>query len=163
MPHTDAPVIIVHSLAHGHRMFEPQVRIDDELSWVLGWGIEDSDTGRAIWQWGNNPGYKNFVIARPADGQGVVVLTNGDRGALVYRDVVRRLLPGSHPSLDTRLRPRWLLVTAVRPVDLRGRLDEPAVRAVLEVLTTRGDGGDVDRYRSPPARLFQSAAPSASS
>jgi CubicO group peptidase (beta-lactamase class C family) len=45
---------LVHSLAHGHRMFEPQARIDDELAWGLGWGIEESDGGRAIWQWGNN-------------------------------------------------------------------------------------------------------------
>ena len=149
---------LVHSLAHGHRMFEPQARIDDELAWGLGWGIEESDGGRAIWQWGNNPGYKNFVIGRPADGQGVVVLTNSDRGALVYRDVVRRLVPGSHPSLETRHRPRWLLAIAVRPVDLRPRLDEPAVRAVLEVLTRRGDDGEVDRiadrYRDAHARLL---------
>jgi CubicO group peptidase (beta-lactamase class C family) len=145
---------VVHSLGHGHRMFGAQTRIDDELAWGLGWGIEESDGSRSVWQWGNNPGYKNFVIGRPADGQGVVVLTNGDRGALVYRDVVRRLLPGSHPSLDTRLRPRWVLVTAVRPVDLRGRLDEPAVRALLEVLSARGDDGDADRYRLPQARLF---------
>jgi ribosomal protein S18 acetylase RimI-like enzyme len=149
---------LVHSLASEHRMFEPRARIDDELAWALGWGIEDSDGGRAIWQWGNDPGYKNFVIARPADRQGVVLFTNGDRGALVYRDVVRRLLPGSHPSLDTRHRPRWLLAIAVRPVDLRARLDEPAVRPVLEVLTSGGDGGEVDaianRYRDTHARLF---------
>jgi CubicO group peptidase (beta-lactamase class C family) len=105
---------LVHSLAHGDRMFEPQIRIDDELSWGLGWGIEESDGGRAVWQWGNNPGYKSFVIGRPADGQGVVVLTNGDRGADVYRDVVRRLLPGTHPSLETRRRSRWLLANTVR-------------------------------------------------
>ena len=149
---------LVHSLAHDHRMFEPQARIDDELAWGLGWGIEESDGGRAIWQWGNNPGYKNFVIGRPADGRGVVVLTNGDRGALVYRDVVRRLLPGPHPSLETRHRPRWLLAIAGRPVDLRPRLDEPAVRAVLEVLTGRGDDGEVDRiadrYRDGHGRLL---------
>jgi CubicO group peptidase (beta-lactamase class C family) len=149
---------LVHSLAHDHRMFEPQARIDDELAWGLGWGIEESEGGRAVWQWGNDPGYKNFVIARPADGLGVVVLTNGDRGALVYREVVRRLLPGPHPSLETRHRPRWLLVTAVRPVDLRARLDEPAVRAVLEVLTSRGDDGEVDRiadrYRDTQTQLL---------
>jgi CubicO group peptidase (beta-lactamase class C family) len=149
---------LVHSLAHDHGMFEPQVRIDDELAWGLGWGIEIGGGGRSIWQWGNNPGYKNFVIGRPADGHGAVVLTNSDRGALVYRDVVRRLLPGPHPSLETRHRPRWLLATAARPVDLRPRLDEPAVRAVLQALTWRGDDGEVDgiadRYRDADARLL---------
>jgi ribosomal protein S18 acetylase RimI-like enzyme len=136
---------LVHSLARDRRMFEPQVRIDDELSWALGWGVEESDGGPAIWQWGNNPGYKNFVIGRPADGQGVVVLTNSDRGALVYRDVIHRLLPGPHASLDTHRRPRWLLAIARRPVDLQPRLDEPGVRALLEVLAWRGDAGEVDR------------------
>jgi ribosomal protein S18 acetylase RimI-like enzyme len=121
-------------------MFEPQVRIDDELAWGLGWGIEESDGGRAVWQWGNNPGYKNVAIGRPGDGQGVVVLTNGDHGADVYREVVRRLVPGSHPSLETRRRPGWLLVTSVRPVDLRPRVDELAVRPVLELLTSRATG-----------------------
>ncbi len=149
---------LVHSLAHGYRMFEPQARIDDALAWGLGWGIEDSEGGGAIWQWGNDPGYTNIVIGRPADGQGVVVLTNGDRGALVYRDVVHRLLPGRHPSLETRHRPRWLLATAARPVDLRPRLDEPGVRAVLEVLTRRGEDGEVDRiadrYRDAHSQLL---------
>jgi CubicO group peptidase (beta-lactamase class C family)/predicted N-acetyltransferase YhbS len=149
---------LVHSLAQEHRMFQPQTRIDDELAWGLGWGIEESDAGRAVWQWGNDAGYKNFVIGRPDDGHGAVVFTNGDRGADVYRDVVRRLLPGPHPSLETRHRPRWLLVTAVRPVDLRARLDEPAVRAVLAVLTSRGADGEVDsiadRYRETGARLL---------
>jgi CubicO group peptidase (beta-lactamase class C family)/N-acetylglutamate synthase-like GNAT family acetyltransferase len=149
---------LVHSLAHCHRMFEPQVRVDDELAWGLGWGIEESDGPRAIWQWGNDPGFKNFVIGRPADRQGVVVFTNGDRGAFVYRDVVRRLLPGAHPSLETRHRPRWLLVTGGSPADLRPRLDEPAVRAVLEVLTQHGADGEVDRiadrYRDARTQLL---------
>ena len=149
---------LIHSLAHDSRLFEPQARIDDELSWGLGWGIEESEDGRAIWQWGNNPGYKNFVLGRPADGRGVVVLTNGDRGALVYRDVVCRLLPGPHPSLETRHRTRWLLATAGRPVDLQLRLDEPGVRTVLEVLAWRGDDGEIDRiadrYRDAQTRLL---------
>jgi CubicO group peptidase (beta-lactamase class C family) len=106
---------LVHSLAHSQAMFEPQARIDDGLAWGLGWGVEEGDDGRAVWQWGNDPGYKNFVIGRPADGQGVVVFTNGDRGAAVYAEVVRRLLPGPHPSLETRRRPRWMLALAGRP------------------------------------------------
>ena len=54
--------------------------------------------GRAVWQWGNDPGYKNFVIGRPADGAGVVVFTNGDRGASVYAEVVRCSVP-RRPSI----------------------------------------------------------------
>jgi CubicO group peptidase (beta-lactamase class C family) len=149
---------LVHSLAHGHRMFEPQVRIDDELAWGLGWGIEERDDRRAAWQWGNDPGYKNFVIGRPADGRGVVVLTSGDGGAAVYRDVVSRLLPGPHPSLETRHRPRWLLAMGARPVDLRPRLDEPDVRALLGVALGRDGGGEIDRiaerHRHPQIRLL---------
>jgi CubicO group peptidase (beta-lactamase class C family) len=155
--HTTGPDylrFLVHALAHGDRQFELQARIDDELAWGLGWGIEESDGARAVWQWGNNPGYKNFVIGRPHDGRGVVVLTNGDRGALLYRDVVRDLLPGRHPSLETLRRPRWLLATAGRPVDLRPRIDEPAVRAVLGVLASAGDDREVDRYRDGGSRLL---------
>ena len=61
----------------------------------------------AVWQWGNDPGYKNFVIGRPGQRVGVVVFTNGDRGAELYADVVRELLPGPHPSLEANHRPAW--------------------------------------------------------
>jgi CubicO group peptidase (beta-lactamase class C family) len=132
---------LVHSLAHCSRMFAAQVEIDDGLAWGLGWGIETSGGEHAIWQWGNDPGYKNFVIARPVMGDGVVVFTNGDRGALVYREIVRDLAPGPHPSLDPAHRLRWLLAKATRPVDLRARLDEPAVR---ELLAAAGSRGEVD-------------------
>jgi CubicO group peptidase (beta-lactamase class C family) len=104
---TDYLRFLVHSLTHDQAMFDPQVRIDDGLAWGLGWGIEVGGAASAAWQWGNDPGYKNFVIARPADGQGAVVFTNGDNGAVVYDGVVRSLFPGSHPSLETEARPAW--------------------------------------------------------
>jgi CubicO group peptidase (beta-lactamase class C family) len=99
---------LLHSLAGDQRVFEPQARIDDELGWGLGWGIEHGDGGRAVWQWGDDPGYKNFVIGRPADRRGTVVLTNGDRGAAVYSELVRHLLPGAHPALDVWEHPAWV-------------------------------------------------------
>lgn len=51
---------LVHVLDGGHPMFEPQAWIDDELAWGLGWGIELTNAGRAVWQWGDDPGYKNL-------------------------------------------------------------------------------------------------------
>ena len=96
-----------HCLVNQQRMFVPEVQIDDELAWGLGWGIEIGEEN-AVWQWGNDPGYKNFVIGSPAQRTGVVVFTNGDRGAEVYADVVRGVLPGLHPSLEASHRPGWL-------------------------------------------------------
>lgn len=133
---------LVRSLADERRMFEPQVRIDDGLSWGIGWGIEDAPDGNAVWQWGNDPGYKNFVVGRPADGSGVVVFTNGDRGASVYAEVVRAVFPGAHPALETTRRPRWMMTIAPRLVDLTPRIDDPDLRRLLEIA---GSYRDVDR------------------
>jgi CubicO group peptidase (beta-lactamase class C family) len=99
---------LVHSLANQHRMFEPQVQIDDGLAWGLGWGIEHADAGETVWQWGDDPGYKNLVVGRPADREGAVVFTNGDGGAAVYADVVRHLFAGQHPALDVWHRSSWI-------------------------------------------------------
>ncbi len=139
-------------------MFEPQAEIDDELAWGLGWGIERSPAGRAIWQWGNDPGYKNFIIARPADGEGLVVFTNGDRGASVYTEVVGAVLPGPHPSLERRHRLRWMMAMGGRPVDLRPRVDDPDVRSLIEVISRDRHAVGVDpianRYRRPGSWLL---------
>jgi hypothetical protein len=83
-------------------MFVQHAQIDEELAWGLGWGIEIGEK-KAVWHWGNDPGYKNFVIGWPVQGVGLVVFTNGDRGAEVYTAVVRELLPGPHPSLEASL------------------------------------------------------------
>ena len=88
-------------------MFVPHAQIDEELAWGVGWGLEVAEEN-AVWQWGNDPGYKNFVIGRPDQGAGVVVFANGDRGAEVYSAVVRELLPGPHPSLEAWSRPGWM-------------------------------------------------------
>ena len=70
---------------------------------------------------------------------------------------MRQLLPGPHPALETRRRPTWLLANAPRPVDLRPRLDEQVVRALLAVVAA-GDDGEVediaDRYRRPDEHLL---------
>ena len=98
---------LAHCLKHEHRMFVQHAEIDDGLAWGLGWGIERGEE-TSVWQWGDDPGYKNFVIATPARRTGLVVFTNGDRGADVYASIVRALLPGPHPSLDAWRRAGWL-------------------------------------------------------
>lgn len=70
-------------------MMTPQVRCNETIDWGLGMGLETIGSSRAAWQWGDNPGFKNFCFADPASGTAMVVFTNGDRGARVYERVIR--------------------------------------------------------------------------
>lgn len=69
------------------------------LAWGLGWGLETSADGTRFWQWGNNPGYRAFVLAVPASGDALVLLTNSDAGLKLVEPLVRSYLPGEYKVL----------------------------------------------------------------
>ena len=73
-------------------MRRPQVRINSDLSWGLGCGLESAGGRQWFWHWGDNPGYKNFFVADAAAGSGILVLTNSDGGAKLYQRIVREAL-----------------------------------------------------------------------
>lgn len=90
----DYGAFIHHLLTDGApvlaRMMEPQVRLNEALRWGLGIGLEEMEDGRTlIWHWGDNPGFKNFVVGDPAAGRATVVFTNANSGRSVYERVVR--------------------------------------------------------------------------
>jgi CubicO group peptidase (beta-lactamase class C family) len=72
----------------------PQVRVNADISWGLGIGIQHSDQGDSLWHWGANTGYKSLIVMYPDHGLGIVVLTNSDRGLPVARDIAQRVLGG---------------------------------------------------------------------
>ena len=76
-----------------------QVAINDRLGWGLGWGIERAAGRTWLWQWGDNPGYKNIVVGEPATGDAIFVFTNGDSGARIYDRALTRLSGQEHPLL----------------------------------------------------------------
>jgi CubicO group peptidase (beta-lactamase class C family) len=98
---------LAHVLAIRDLRWEPLWRIDDELAWGAGWGLE---LGPPLygWQWGSHDDARNFVIGCPATGDGVVVLTDDPDGRSYYRFVVEKELPGDHASLRVEQNPLWL-------------------------------------------------------
>lgn len=76
-----------------------QVAINEFLGWGLGWAIERASSHTYLWQWGDNGGYKNFVLAEPATGSALFVFTNGDSGARVYDRVLTHATGHDHPAL----------------------------------------------------------------
>lgn len=77
---------------------ESPVTVDPglDLSWGLGWGIERTPNDTFIWHWGNNPGYRAFVIASVRTGDGFVMLTNSENGLKLAEQITQKVLPGEH-------------------------------------------------------------------
>lgn len=70
------------------------------LGWGLGWGIERDQLDPHIWHWGNNTGYRAFVIASVRTGDGFVMLTNGENGMKLAQPMAQRVLPGVHKVFE---------------------------------------------------------------
>jgi CubicO group peptidase (beta-lactamase class C family) len=98
---------LAHVLGIDDERWRPQWRIDDELAWGAGWGLELGPPPCG-WQWGSNDDASNFVIGCRASGDGVVVLTDAADARSFYREVVANVLPGDHASLRVEHNPTWL-------------------------------------------------------
>ncbi|HTA25286.1 MAG TPA: serine hydrolase [Terriglobales bacterium] len=79
-------------------------RVPRELSknlfWGLGWGIQQTPQGESLWHWGDNGVFKAYVVARPGTKSGVVMLTNGENGLSIAREVVADVLGGDQPAFS---------------------------------------------------------------
>lgn len=92
---------LVTLLNDGHllkQITETPVTVDPRLnlSWGLGWGIERTKDDLFIWHWGNNPGYRAFVIASVRTGNGFVMLTNSENGLKLAEPITQKVLPVEH-------------------------------------------------------------------
>jgi CubicO group peptidase (beta-lactamase class C family) len=73
------------------------------LSWGNGWGIETVGADAYLWQWGNNPGYRSFVMASPRTGSGFVLLTNSESGLALSEPIANVVLPDAHRLFKFRM------------------------------------------------------------
>lgn len=78
---------------------KPQVRLAGDLAWGLGPGIQSSQEGDALWQWGQHVDFQSIMIIYPEHGLGVVVLTNND---LLNPDVAIEI---AHRALGGEIEP----------------------------------------------------------
>ena len=76
-----------------------QVRLSSDLSWGLGPGIQHSQQGDALWQWGQHLDFQSVMIIYPEHGFGVVVCTNND---LLSPDVAIEI---AHRALGGKIKP----------------------------------------------------------
>ena len=80
------------------RMIVPQVTINEHLRWGLGVGLQDTDGRTLFWHWGDNPGFKHFLLGNAARREAIAIFTNGNNGMRVYERVVRGMTGADQPA-----------------------------------------------------------------
>ncbi len=77
----------------------PRTKVTRYLSWGWGWGLQHFAGEDWMWHWGDNPGFKNFILCRPARRDGLIVFTNGDNGQVFYDRVAVSVFGAELPAL----------------------------------------------------------------
>jgi hypothetical protein len=72
----------------------PQVRIDEQIAWGLGIGVQTAPGGRAVFHWGRNPAVRAAMVMYLDRGDGVVVLANDGQAGDVVAAIALRAVEG---------------------------------------------------------------------
>jgi CubicO group peptidase (beta-lactamase class C family) len=96
------------------RMFGPGAwRDSDEeagapdLSWALGWGVFDSEAGKAFFHTGHDFGWQNYAVVYRDRGIGVVLMSNSDNFESVAREIAAVAIGDTYSPFDWLGYPRF--------------------------------------------------------
>ena len=73
-------------------MLKPQIPVDKDISWGLGFGLEGTTQGDAFWQWGDYGTFRNYIVAYKKQKIGLVYLTNSYNGLSLCQELVQHAL-----------------------------------------------------------------------
>lgn len=75
-------------------MLTPQIDVEKDVFWGLGFGLEHTDNGDAFWQWGDYGIFRNYIVAYKEPKIGVVYLTNSFNGLSIGQELVEHTIGG---------------------------------------------------------------------
>jgi tetratricopeptide (TPR) repeat protein len=76
------------------QMLTPQIDVDENVYWGLGFGLERTNNGDGFWQWGDYGIFRNYIVAYKKQKIGVVYLTNSYNGLSICQDIIRHSIGG---------------------------------------------------------------------
>jgi CubicO group peptidase (beta-lactamase class C family) len=82
-------------------MLAQRTGVTTRVSWGLGWALQETDSGRVFWHWGDNSnsGYTSYVQGDPARGTGFVFFTNSTSGLSLADTLIRQLTGLQEPAV----------------------------------------------------------------
>jgi len=75
-------------------MLTPQIDVDENVFWGLGFGLEQINNGKAFWQWGDYGIFRNYIVAYKKQKIGVVYLTNSNNGLSIGQEIINHAIGG---------------------------------------------------------------------
>jgi CubicO group peptidase (beta-lactamase class C family) len=90
------------SLSHSARsMLAQQSAVTAGISWGLGWALQETDSGRVFWHWGDNSnsGYTSYVQGDPVRGTGFLFFSNSTSGLSLADAMIRHLTGMQAPAV----------------------------------------------------------------
>lgn len=120
-------------------MLTPQFQVWDNdalvphLYWGLGWGLQQTERGTAIWHWGDNGVFRAYVIGYPAEDRGLVYFTNSENGLAIAEDLVGFFYPDTHYAIHNLDYARWDDPVRLAQIAMRRAFRDEGVDAGLRV------------------------------
>ncbi len=96
---TDFARFIINT-QHFPEMLDANIKVNDKISWGLGWGLEQTPDGEAFWHSGDNGSFKALALAFRQQKFGFVVMTNSANGSNIFENLIKHSIGGTHPLLD---------------------------------------------------------------
>ncbi len=96
-------------------MLRPQIRVQadaintidkcsdvlsDTMAWGLGWGVQRTKLGDAFWHWGDNTGFKSYVVGFRGGKRGLIIFTNSANGLVAIKEIMQQYLGVPQPAFD---------------------------------------------------------------
>jgi len=120
-------------------MLEPQSQKwnDDapveHVYWGLGWGLQQTARGTAIWHWGDNGVFRAFVIGYPAEDAGLVYFANSENGLAVAENLVSLFFDDTHYAIRDLDYDRWDDPVRLAQIAMRRAFRDEGTEAGLAV------------------------------
>lgn len=75
-------------------------QLSNSVSWSLGWGIQCTEMGDSFWHWGDNGGFKSFILGSKSSNNAIIIFTNGSNGLIIISEIIKKYMGFSQPALD---------------------------------------------------------------
>jgi CubicO group peptidase (beta-lactamase class C family) len=77
-------------------------KLSDSLSWGLGWGLQKFIQGDSFWHWGDNNGFKNYIVGFRREKKGILIFSNHSNGlgVSIIPQVIYKIWGVWQPAFD---------------------------------------------------------------